>query len=147
MLRPLVLIVLALVGCQSSAPGGAPPEVVPDAPVEELALRGLPSAGGRFYIEWAPVPDPIPLNRSFEVEVRVSDPATREPLTDIEVVVDAGMPFHNHGMNRKPRVEARGDGSFRARGMLFHMPGEWELYVDVFQRGISERARIPLEVD
>ena len=41
--------------------------------------------------------------------------------------VDAGMPAHGHGMNNAAKVVQHEPGRFRAEGMLFHMPGEWEL--------------------
>jgi hypothetical protein len=30
-------------------------------------------------------------------------------------------------MNYRPTVEARGDGRYRASGLLLHMPGRWQL--------------------
>jgi hypothetical protein len=62
------------------------------------------------------------------------------PRGDVELSVDAAMPEHGHGMNRVPRIEA-GDGHFRAEGLLFHMPGKWELYFDVTQGAVTERAQ------
>jgi cytochrome c peroxidase len=41
--------------------------------------------------------------------------------------VDAHMPAHRHGMNYAPKVTALGPGRWRAEGLLFHMPGRWEL--------------------
>ena len=66
---------------------------------------------------------------------------------ETRVVVDATMPLHHHGMNRVPKIETEGDGRWRARGMLFHMPGEWELTIDLFERGVSERAVFALELE
>ena len=49
--------------------------------------------------------------------------------------VDATMPAHGHGMNYTPELGARvttADGSrYRAEGMLFHMPGEWQWSVRI----------------
>lgn len=47
------------------------------------------------------------------------------------LAVDASMPEHRHGMNYRPRIVAKGDGRFRAEGMLFHMPGRWEISFNV----------------
>ncbi|WP_319546338.1 hypothetical protein [Ruegeria conchae] len=41
------------------------------------------------------------------------------------------MPAHQHGMNYTPKVTALDGGTFRVDDMLFHMPGLWELQVDV----------------
>ena len=41
--------------------------------------------------------------------------------------VDAQMPEHRHGMNYRPEVKKVADGRWRVEGMLFHMPGRWQL--------------------
>ncbi len=49
--------------------------------------------------------------------------------------LDATMPTHGHGMNYKPELGNRvstADGSrYRAEGVLFHMPGEWQWSVKI----------------
>jgi hypothetical protein len=51
------------------------------------------------------------------------------------------MPHHGHGMNVAPTVKRTRPGEFRVDGMLFHMPGYWELYFDLVQGGTLERAQ------
>ena len=52
-------------------------------------------------------------------------------------MVDARMPEHRHGMNYRARVsESR--RNLRGRGLLFHMPGLWQLMFDV-ERASKER--------
>ncbi len=53
--------------------------------------------------------------------------------------VDANMPEHRHGMNYRAAIVAKGDGRFRAEGLLFHMPGRWEITFDVRAGDDSER--------
>ena len=55
------------------------------------------------------------------------------------LAVYAQMPEHRHLMNYRPSIVARGDGRFRAEGMLFHMPGRWEVSFDVRAGEESER--------
>ena len=57
------------------------------------------------------------------------------------------MPEHGHGMNRVPRIEAKGGGRFRAEGLLFHMPGKWELYFDVTRGALTERAQADVHLE
>ena len=45
-------------------------------------------------------------------------------------------------MNRVPRMIDQGGGGFRAEGMLFHMEGRWELYFDVSDGPLTERAQV-----
>jgi len=55
------------------------------------------------------------------------------------VAVDASMPEHRHGMNYRATIVSKGDGRFRADGLLFHMPGRWEVTFDVRSGDESER--------
>lgn len=106
-----------------------------------------PTASGAYYVSWRAVPTPIPVNELFEIEVRVfSDPAMRTPATGVQVSVDAGMPEHGHGMNLAPKTSRVREGIFRAEGMLFHMPGRWELYIDVRGEAGADRAAFEVTI-
>jgi hypothetical protein len=80
------------------------------------------------------VPATIEIGRHFIVEAVVC--ATPPPQA---LRVDARMPEHNHGMNYRPTVAAKGPGRYVAEGLLFHMPGRWELVFDVVHGGRTER--------
>ena len=49
------------------------------------------------------------------------------------------MPEHKHGMNYRPTIVSLGSGRYRVEGMVFHMPGRWELAFDVRAGEESER--------
>lgn len=140
------------VGCASKGDGPAPSgDHATAAEPKADAIRARQTSGGSYYVSYTPIPDPIPLNRVFSLDVRVwRDEAMTTPATDVAVSADAAMPHHHHGMNLVPRAERKGDGAFRVNGMLFHMPGYWEIYVDVRdaqgKRGSEERARFEVEV-
>jgi len=72
----------------------------------------------------------ISVGEAFAVDI--------ELCADEKVVlldVDATMPTHGHGMNYKPELGARvgtaSGGRYRAEGLLFHMPGEWEWSIKI----------------
>ena len=68
-----------------------------------------------------------------------------EPIPgEIEVTIDAAMPHHGHGMNVRPAVERSAKGHLSADGMLLHMPGYWEIYFDIRDGHITERAQAEL---
>ncbi len=69
--------------------------------------------------------DDVPRAAPFSLTVQFCD---GEGPQDIQV--DALMPAHQHGMNYDPVVSAQGQGTYRVDGMLFHMPGHWEIRVD-----------------
>jgi hypothetical protein len=135
------LVLLALAGC--SAPRGEDPR--PASPAPAISWEGgtaLTSNDGAWRIVYEFEKAPIPRGQPFALDVWVfSSDAPDLPRTDVALSVDAAMPEHGHGMNRVPRIEAKGGGRFRAEGLLFHMPGRWELYFDVTRGPITERAQ------
>jgi hypothetical protein len=98
------------------------------------------SDSGSYVVEYRSHPSPIPMNDMFEMTVQVRQRLKKSPARNVVLQVDAGMSEHNHGMNTMPVVESLPNGQFRVRGMLFHMPGKWELSF-VVKRGIlSDKA-------
>jgi hypothetical protein len=55
------------------------------------------------------------------------------------------MPAHFHGMNRVAKM-SRAGSAWKAEGLVFHMPGHWELYIDITQGGSTERAQIDVDL-
>jgi hypothetical protein len=93
-------------------------------------------------VQFASSPDPMPVSELCELKVRVLRPNGKVIETeDIQLVADAAMPHHGHGMNVMPQVEAKNNGIFYVDGMLFHMPGRWELYFDITENDVTERAQ------
>ncbi len=58
--------------------------------------------------------------------------------------VDASMPEHRHGMNYRPRLQPAGPGAWTANGLVWHMPGRWELLLIVVLDGRERRLVQPL---
>jgi DNA-binding beta-propeller fold protein YncE len=129
----------------------------------EACRASLVSNGGRYSVCVTTVPDPVPLNAPFAVNVSVYENSTRGALArNVILDVDATMPEHHHGMTLTPQVRAldgpavqellpghgaMGNGRFEVRGMLFHMPGRWEFHFDITHGAITERAQLELELD
>ena len=62
--------------------------------------------------------------------------------------VDAHMPAHRHGMNYQASVNPRGPGLYRAEGLMFHMPGRWELVFELRNAsGAVQRLAHTLTID
>ncbi len=139
-------------GCAAAA---ARPPVVPEAQ-EELALAPWPSDegvgtlsnDGTYWVAYVPPAGGLPLNADFGLVVRVFDAETRSrAVAGLELVVDARMPAHGHGMNSAAEVTVAPDGSFAVAGMLLHMTGHWELYVDITRGPLTERAQFDIELE
>lgn len=124
-------VALLVAGCSPSAPPSG-------------GKRLITSNGGAYTVTFEPAPDPIPMNEVFDLRFTVVPKSG--PSQGLTVQVDARMPAHGHGMNRVPKLTAQPDGSYKAEGMLFHMPGHWELYFDIAQAGKTERAQVDVEL-
>jgi hypothetical protein len=124
----------------------AAPSVPPAGPDESWS--GVLSNDGAYYVAYRPDPDPIPLNEVFDIDVRIFDGDDHaKAVDDVTLDVDGRMPQHRHGMNRLPEVTRNTDGSWTVTGMLFHMPGRWELYFDITRGGVTERAQVAVNLD
>ncbi|MGL4635391.1 MAG: hypothetical protein ACRCWF_05370 [Beijerinckiaceae bacterium] len=89
-------------------------------------------------------PAPIKVGAPFVVNLML---CSAESAKVERIVIDARMPAHRHGMNYKPEILAKGEGSYEARGFLFHMPGKWEVTLAVTEAGNSKPHQLALELD
>lgn len=138
----LLLALLSLPGASCAGPSSPAPVVSP-APSPFAVPR--PTADGAFYVRCTPTPPAIPLNRIFSLDITVyTDAAFSLPAPDVRIDASADMPEHGHGMNLSPRVARTGPGTFHVDGMLMHMPGAWEIYIDVSRDGTPHRATFPV---
>jgi hypothetical protein len=90
---------------------------------------------GGVQASWKIDGAPIAVGRHFAIEVQLC------PADAVLSRVDATMPAHRHGMNYRPSIQPLGDGRWRAEGLMFHMPGAWELRLDVQAAGRNEPLR------
>ena len=89
--------------------------------------------GAHYVLAWR-TPEPIRQGEFFAVDIAVC--TKNGSATPPNLRVDARMPAHQHGMNYRPTVATAGDGRFAARGLMFHMPGAWELSFDINPGGV-----------
>lgn len=143
-LTPVLPLLLSLAAC-------AGPADQPDAP--EGPNYATPGADGWYdgttldgatEVRWRGTNGAVPTNELFSLEVELEEAGA--PLAGAVVGVSAFMPGHGHGMNYVPQSTDLGDGRYRVDGMLFHMPGFWELYVDVVRDGVASRASFDLDL-
>ncbi len=134
----------------AGAPGGAAATAAPASTVHTVGARS-----GSFWVRWSCAPEPMPVSDPFSLRLELfADAACTVPLVPLDaadpdatvVSVDAAMPHHGHGMNVRPKVTRAADGSYLVTGMLFHMPGRWELMFDVTRDGLLERAQTTVEL-
>jgi hypothetical protein len=110
----------AALGCVPDLPGGG---------------RTLESA--RYAVKYRAAPDKIPMGQHFSLELAVCANAGT-PMPE-NMTVDAWMPAHRHGMNYKASIKEAPGGRYRAEGLMFHMPGRWELIFELRVAGRTDR--------
>lgn len=80
----------------------------------------------------------FPLNEEFDFVFSLLD-AERNPTSPEDVIVDAEMPAHGHGMGQTP-VTSNTENLYTATGMLFAMEGDWDIHIYVTQEGSVDQS-------
>lgn len=111
---------------------------------------GLPGVkrtveNARYTVAFVTLPDPVPVGRHFIVAFAVC-PRGGAKLPE-SVRVDATMPEHRHGMNYRPSVSSPQPGIYRGEGLMFHMPGRWDLTFDLVSAVATERLTGTLRIE
>lgn len=89
------------------------------------------SDDGIYTVSYSSAIDPLPVNQMHEWVLHI-ETVDGDLVEDAAIVVDGGMPAHNHGLPTQPRVtEYLGEGNYRVQGLRFHMRGSWEVTFDV----------------
>jgi YtkA-like len=100
---------------------------------------------GRYAVAYVTRPAPVVAGEHFVVDFAVC-PRNGAPAPEA-VRVDASMPEHRHGMNYRPVVVPKGDGRYKAEGLMFHMSGRWELSFDLVTPAGTDRLAGPLHIE
>ena len=91
----------------------------------------LASRDGYFLVRYSSELDPLVINR-LHAWTLVITTADGEPVTGASIDVSGGMPEHDHGLPTTPIVAAADDnGTYRLRGLRFHMGGAWEMVIEI----------------
>ena len=127
--RWCVAALLAAVGgaglAQSQSPTPAQAQTAEPLACSTPADGGQHLAAGAVQAWWRSEPALLRVGQPFAVQVTLC-PAQAQLLH-----VDAHMPEHRHGMNYRPTLQPLGAGRWRAVGLLWHMPGRWELVLEI----------------
>jgi hypothetical protein len=135
LVRAMVLFgALASAGVQAAAQCGA------SLPGDKRLLRNA-----AYEVAYRTSVDPVPVGKHFVVDFAVCPRGNAAVPTAVRV--DANMPEHRHGMNYRPEVTQISPGVYRAEGLLFHMPGRWDLTFDIVTGGTAQRLADTLHVE
>ena len=89
-------------------------------------------------------PSPLRVAQHFSMQFRTC--RGEQSLKPDSFKVDALMPKHGHGMNYKADIDIQRDGMVEATGMLFHMPGQWQIKVDLSYDGLARQVKIDYQI-
>ena len=83
------------------------------------------SENGHYKASFESIAGPIVINEIHEWRLTVLS-TDGTPVDGLTIVIEGGMPSHNHGLPTAPRVtESLGEGQYRVEGFKFQMPGHW----------------------
>jgi cytochrome c peroxidase len=108
--RRTTFLLFAALGLAASAAACEPP------------VKGARLESARYALAYKV--SEVAVSRHFTMDVGAC--AKSGALPD-RLKIDAQMPEHRHGMNYRPEVKSLGGGQWRVEGMMFHMPGRWQL--------------------
>ena len=120
-----LLSFLSCAAAAQAAPGPTATCPPPEAGASVIEQGGVTAS-------WAAEPA-LAVSKPFALRVALC-PARAELVR-----VDATMPEHRHGMNYRARLLPAGAGRWRVDGLVWHMPGRWELLLVVRLDGQEQR--------
>ncbi len=109
---------LALTCLASAQPGNACPPA---------GARFQPFNGGDTEVFYRWEPGELRVGQFFLAEVIAC-----QGTGSTRIALDATMPAHGHGMNYRPNATEIAPGHYRFSGLMLHMPGRWQITVDLY---------------
>jgi len=104
-----------------------------------LLFAACSNEGKVSEIFFETVPEVIPVNNYFSLIIQLGSEKYKH-VKPSDIHVEAIMPSHGHGMNVEPIIIATDEpGRYLAKGLLFHMRGDWEVIVHVNLGKTSDR--------
>ncbi|TRZ91298.1 MAG: hypothetical protein D4R84_14490 [Rhodocyclaceae bacterium] len=101
--------------------------------------------GRAVTVAFATQPARIKVGEFFSLDATLCPKAGASAVRAFKV--DASMPDHKHGMNYQPSVVRKGDNAYTANGLMFHMPGRWQLVFEVDSAAGRERILADYQLD
>ena len=138
MIRSLAALVVALL-C------AAPALQEPAKPWQ--SWKEITSNASRYRVRYKLDQDPLPRGELTGLAVYVLDAAGKELRPKVKLLADADMPEHGHGLARLPEVAPAQANAFQVSGLRLHMPGKWQVYLDLVEGPHTERAQFDLALE
>ena len=100
-----------------------------DTTTQHMSDKGL------YHVAIASNLEPIAANQMHSWTIQITTPAG-QPVENADIIIEGGMPQHNHGFPTAPRVTSSlGDGKYLIEGVKFNMGGWWEIKFNIAANG------------
>jgi hypothetical protein len=116
----------------------AAPALADHCPTDKLGAMPDRLAQDGTAVAYRTEPAKIAVGKPFSIEV-VACVDGEKRMAPSRIRVDAGMPMHGHGMNYTPSEKKLGPGHSTFDGLVFHMPGNWQITFDVYEGDTRKR--------
>ncbi len=131
----IVVALLGLVACASEPGAGQQPDACTVGDAVSAALT--PSEQCNFAAHFVKTPDP-PSASGNALAMDLYD-RTGAPVAGATVHATAWMPAMGHGSTQPASATDNGNGHYAITGLLFTMPGAWQVQIDVATAGVQDR--------
>ena len=102
---------------------------------------------GLFHAQITSNMIPVDINELHSWTLHLETP-DGQPIEDAEIIIDGGMPQHNHGFPTSPQVtENLGGGDYLVEGVRFNMTGWWEMKFDISANGQTDQITFNVVVE
>ena len=89
--------------------------------------------------------NPILLNQIHEWQLSIE--RNNAPVSGESIVLTGGMQNHDHGLPTQPKITSEpAPGRYILEGIRFHMPGLWEIIIDISGDGPQDTATIEFKL-
>jgi hypothetical protein len=100
-----------------------------------------------MYRVYTHPPSRIDMNRYQTWGIYIED-AAGNALDGVSLKVNADMPAHGHGLLSNPQIKpGSAPGRYRVEGLRFHMPGYWEIRLQMRYLGKQDGLVLPVELE
>lgn len=111
---------------------------------QEDSETSMTSVDAHFQVTYTSKLEPVPLNQIHRWVLHIED-QDGQPVENAIVLVDGGMPAHNHGLPTQPAATEIGNGDYLVEGIKFSMTGLWEMWFHIQTDTVTDKVKFVLE--
>lgn len=117
-----------------------------DAEMQRDGGASYEAEGTYYRVSASSELQPLRINRMHKWRLRIYDKQGRA-VDSAQVVIDGGMPEHDHGLSTQPQVtQTLGNGIYLIDGMKFHMHGQWVINFTITADRATEVVAINIDL-